>query len=52
LKCKYGVLADVEDHRQPQVIEKRQLFCLQGVPHPDVCPLFPGKSIGEDECQK
>jgi hypothetical protein len=52
LKCKYGVLADVEDRRQPQVIERRQLFCLQGVPHPDVCPLVPGRSIGEDECQK
>jgi len=52
LKCKYGVLADVEDRRQPRVIEKRQLYCLQGVPHPDACPLFPGKSIGEDECQK
>jgi hypothetical protein len=52
LKCKYSVLADVEDRRQPQVIERRQLFCLQGVPHPDVCPLIPGKSIGEDECQK
>ena len=52
LKCKYGVLADVEDRRQPQVIERRQLFCLQGVPHPDVCPLIPGKSLGEDECQK
>ncbi len=52
LKCKYGVLADVEDRRQPQVIERRQLYCLQGVPHPEVCPLIPGKSIGEDECQK
>ncbi len=52
LKCQYGVLADVEDRRQPRVIERRQLYCLQGVPHPDVCPLFPGKSIGEDECQK
>ncbi len=52
LKCKYSVLADVEDRRQPKVVERRQLFCLQGVPHPDVCPLVPGKSIGEDECQK
>jgi hypothetical protein len=52
LKCKHSVLADVEDHRQSHVVERRQLFCLQGVPHPDVCPLVPGKSIGEDECQK
>jgi len=52
LKCKYSVLADVEDRRQYKVVERRQLFCLQGVPHPDVCPLVPGKSIGEDECQK
>jgi hypothetical protein len=52
LKCQYSVLADVEDRRQHQVIERRQLFCLQGVPHPEVCPLIPGKSIGEDECQK
>jgi hypothetical protein len=52
LKCKYSVLADVEDRRQHEVVERRQLFCLQGVPHPDVCPLIPGRSIGEDECQK
>lgn len=52
LKCKYSVLADVEDRRQPEVVERRQLFCLQGVPHPDVCPLVPGRSLGEDECQK
>lgn len=52
LKCKYSVLADVEDRRKPATVERRQLFCLQGVPHPDVCPLIPGRSLGEDECQK
>lgn len=52
LKCKYGVLADVEDRRQPKTIEKRQLYCLQGMPHPDLCTLVPGRSLGEDECQK
>lgn len=52
LKCKHGVLADVEDRRQPETIEKRQLYCLQGMPHPDLCTLVPGRSIGEDECQK
>ncbi|NUO81332.1 hypothetical protein HUU05_14740, partial [candidate division KSB1 bacterium] len=52
LKCKYGVLADVEDRRQPEIIEKRQLYCLQGMPHPDLCTLVPGRSLAEDECQK
>lgn len=52
LKCKYGVLADVEDRRQPEMIERRQLYCLQGMPHPDLCTLVPGRSLGEDECQK
>jgi hypothetical protein len=52
LKCKYGVLADVEDRRQPEVIERRQLYCLQGMPHPDLCTLVPGRSLAEDECQK
>jgi hypothetical protein len=52
LKCKFGVLADVEDRRQPETIERRQLYCLQGMPHPDMCTLVPGRSLGEDECQK
>ncbi|MBC6948304.1 hypothetical protein DWB58_10265 [candidate division KSB1 bacterium] len=52
LQCQYGVLADVEDRRQPQTIARRQLYCLQGMPHPDVCPIVPGRSLGEDECQK
>jgi hypothetical protein len=52
LQCKYGVLADVEDRRQPETIERRQLYCLQGMPHPDLCTLMPGRSLGEDECQK
>jgi len=52
LKCKYGVLTDVEDRRQPHIIERRQLYCLQGMPDPEVCPLVPGRALGEDECQK
>lgn len=51
LKCKYGVLADVDDKRGEGRPLKRQLYCLQGMPHPDVCTIIPGKSLGEDECQ-
>ncbi len=52
LQCKYGMLADVEDRRQPETVARRQLYCLQGMPHPDVCTIIPGRSLGEDECQK
>lgn len=52
LKCRHGVLADVEDRRQPETLEKRQLYCLQGMPHPDGCTLVPGRSLAEEECQK
>ncbi len=52
LQCKYGMLADVEDRRQTEIVTRRQLYCLQGMPHPDLCTLVPGRSLAEDECQK
>ncbi|MCI0513589.1 hypothetical protein L0128_10290 [candidate division KSB1 bacterium] len=37
LHCKYGVLVDVKDHRELQTQQRRELYCLQGMPDPFLC---------------
>jgi hypothetical protein len=52
LKCEFGALVDVTMESGNRDVQRRQLFCLQGVAHPDDCTLHTGPWVEVDECQK